>query len=75
MPIPMPVRQWMIQEGQDADFIARRGSKIGFTVDDRFVANSPASVVFKITFYDGVKGEWNLVCRDNSGEKKYGIRA
>ncbi|MBI4975963.1 MAG: beta-galactosidase [Spirochaetes bacterium] len=75
LPIPMPIRQWMIQKGCDTDMIARAGEKIGFAVDDRFLPGTPQQVTFKITFYDRVKGTLTLVWRTASGEMKYPVIA
>lgn len=65
LPTPMPVRQWMIQKDQDTDWIARKGRKIGFAVDDRFLPQTPQNVIFKISYYDGIKGSFQLVYKKN----------
>ncbi|MGL5019804.1 MAG: beta-galactosidase [Luteolibacter sp.] len=75
LPVPMPVRQWMIANGRDTDLIARAGKKIGFAVDDRFLPETPQPVTFKITFYDGVKGTLNLVYQNGAETVSYPIVA
>ncbi|NQT53602.1 beta-galactosidase [bacterium] len=50
------------------DLIARRTdrakghARIGFALDDRFLAGGPHHVAIKVTFHDIGKGRWHLVC-------------
>lgn len=46
------------------DYVARRGLKMGFAVDDRYLSDKPEKVAIKITFYDGIAGTLKLVYND-----------
>jgi hypothetical protein len=58
--IKMPVRQWIVQKDRQFDFVARVGKKIGFAIDDRFLAGGPHSVAVKISYFDMPKGALSL---------------
>lgn len=51
-------------EGYNYDFTARRGRRIGFETDDRFLSGGPHSVALKITWYDETADE--LVLKYNT---------
>jgi hypothetical protein len=58
---------WMVPEGFKSDWIARRtdidngNSRIGLTLDDRFLEGGPHSVAVKVTYHDRGHGRWVLV--------------
>ena len=56
---------WMVQEGKYFDFIARKGKKIGFDVDDLMFPPGEQRMAVKVSFYDGVSGTLKLVYENN----------
>jgi hypothetical protein len=54
------IKMWMVQENKYYDYIARSGKKIGFDIDDRWIAGKD-SMALKVTYFDNHSGEMNLV--------------
>ncbi len=55
-------------KGKNFDFSARKGRRIGFEVDDRFLPGGPGPVAVKITYYDEpAAGSLILKCSTGSG--------
>ena len=52
---------WMVPAGHKHDWIARRGSRMGFALDDRFLHGGPHRVTVKVTYHDIGRGRWSLV--------------
>lgn len=65
--IRQAIRMWMVQEGRYYDYIARKGKKIGFNVDDRLFPGGAQPMAVKVSFHDGVEGSLKLVYRNNEG--------
>jgi len=63
------IKMWMVQEDRYYDFIARKGKKMGFDVDDRLFPGGGQSMAVKVTFYDGVAGTLKLVYENNLGRQ------
>jgi hypothetical protein len=69
------IRMWMVHgdrrtgEGHYYDYVARRGKRIGFNVDKRFLATA-GRVAIKITYFDQHTGTLRLVCRSAQREVK-----
>lgn len=63
------IEMWMVQEGKYYDYVARKGKKIGFNVDDRMFPGGEQEMAVKLTFYDGVPGTLKLVYENNEGLK------
>jgi len=67
------IRMWMVHgnaktgEGCYYDFVARRGKRIGFKVDERFLKRSER-VAIKVTYLDEKEGTLGLACRDGRRE-------
>jgi len=64
--IQQAIKMWMVQEDKYYDYIARSGKKIGFDIDDRWIAVND-SLALKVTYFDNHAGEMNLVY--NSSQK------
>ena len=65
--IQQAIKMWMVQDGKYYDYIARSGKKIGFDIDERWIATKD-SVALKVTYFDNHAGELNLVY--NNGQKQ-----
>jgi hypothetical protein len=65
--IQQAIKMWMVQDDKYYDYIARSGKKIGFDIDDRWVA-SKTPIALKITYFDNHSGSLNLVYND--GQKQ-----
>ena len=63
------IMMWMVQEDKYYDFVARKGQKIGFDVDDRMFPGGEQSMAVKVSFYDGVPGTLKLVYENNQGRQ------
>ncbi len=60
--IPHAIKKWWLASPDHRyDCVARRGKRIGFAVDDRFLRGSAQKVAVKVTHYDGYPGEYTLV--------------
>lgn len=64
------IQMWMVDPDRYYDYIARRGKKMGFNVDDRMFPPGEQAMVIKISYYDGVQGTLELVYRNNQGIQK-----
>jgi hypothetical protein len=58
--IQQAIKMWMVQPDKYLDYIARSGKKIGFDIDNRWVAGKD-SVALKVTYFDNHAGELNLI--------------
>lgn len=54
--------------GHNYDFTARKGKRIGFAVDDKFLSDGPHRVMIKVTFYDESIKPFYLKCDTSEGE-------
>ncbi|MEX0324311.1 MAG: hypothetical protein AB3N63_19290 [Puniceicoccaceae bacterium] len=72
VPIEHPIQMWMVQKDKYFDYVARKGSRIGFRVDDKFVGNHKNFAV-KITYLDSGTGTWSLAFMENDGIEKRSI--
>ncbi|SNR54384.1 Beta-galactosidase [Lutibacter agarilyticus] len=64
--IDHPIKMWMVQPDMYYDYVARKGNKIGFDVDDNFLSANRKFAV-KISYMDVGHGNWSLVFQ---GEKR-----
>lgn len=55
------------------DFVARKGQKIGFDIDDEFLASDQKFVV-KISYMDIENGEWSLIFQGKKGIEKRSLK-
>lgn len=63
-----PFKMWMIQDNKDYDFIARKGRKIGFNIDDRWQNQHPEKqLAIKITYIDDDGGRLLLRYKSAKG--------
>jgi len=69
MPIKQAIKMWMIAKDKYTDHIARTGKKIGFDIDDRWLAIDD-SLAIKVTYFDNYSGEVNLVYHNGTAETK-----
>ena len=52
-----PIKMWMIQDDKGFDYIARKGKKIGFNIDDRWAAHKKEKkLAIKISYFDNDEG-------------------
>ena len=61
------IKMWMVQDDKYYDYIARKGKKIGFDVDDNWTGLKD-SVAIKISYFDYHPGEMQLVYKNGQGE-------
>ncbi|MBE0655202.1 MAG: T9SS type A sorting domain-containing protein [Bacteroidales bacterium] len=61
--IQQAIKMWMVQEDKYYDYIARSGKKLGFDIDERWIA-AQDSVALKVTYFDDYAGEMNLICKN-----------
>lgn len=71
--IQHPIEMWMVQPGNYYDYIARQGAKIGFDVDDAFLASNKEFAV-KVSYIDVGNGDWSLVYQGKKGVKRKSIK-
>ncbi len=57
--IQQAIKMWMVQDDKYYDFIARKGRKIGFDVDDRWTGLTD-SLAIKVTYFDHNPGTLKL---------------
>lgn len=62
-----PIEAWMVKPEMFYDFIARRGKKMGFAVDDNLFPPGEQTMAIKISYYDSIAGTLKLVYRNNAG--------
>jgi len=65
--IQQAIQMWMVQQNMYYDYIARKGKKIGFDVDDQLFPGGEQAMALKVSFYDGVPGTLKLVYENNLG--------
>ena len=58
--IEQAIQMWMVEPGKYYDYIARKGRKIGFDIDDSFISFNNKFAV-KISYVDQGTGTWSLV--------------
>jgi len=56
---------WLRDEKHPYDYVARRGTHIGFSLDERILNGRDRPVAVKVTFFDGIRGSWRLTYRRN----------
>lgn len=62
------IKMWMVQQGKPYDWIARKGKRIGFDVDDRWDI-AQGDIAIKVSYFDNYAGQLNLVCNNDSMSK------
>jgi hypothetical protein len=68
--IDHPIKMWMVEPHMYYDFVARKGNKIGFDINEDFLSENNQFAV-KISYLDVDKGNWSLVFNGkNKIEKK-----
>ncbi|HKJ80238.1 MAG TPA: hypothetical protein VKA10_11915, partial [Prolixibacteraceae bacterium] len=67
MKIQQAIKMWMVQNNKYYDYIARKGKKIGFDVDDRWTGLKD-SVALKVSYFDNYPGSLNLTYNNGSQE-------
>jgi hypothetical protein len=73
--IDQAIQMWMVQPGKYYDFVARKGKKIGFNVENDFVANHTSKkYAIKISYIDQGKGVFNLLFQGLNGKEKRTIK-
>ena len=65
--IKQAIQMWMVEPGKYYDFVARKGKKIGFDVDDNWKELN-GSVAIKVSYFDNNSGALNLVY--NNGQQE-----
>lgn len=68
-----PIKMWMVHPENYFDFVARKGQKIGFDIDDEFLASDQKFVV-KISYMDIENGEWSLIFQGKKGIEKRSLK-
>jgi len=58
--IQQAIKMWMVQDNKYYDYIARKGKKIGFDVDDRWTGLKD-SIAIKVSYFDNYTGSLNLI--------------
>lgn len=58
--IQQSIKMWMVQNNKYFDYIARSGKKIGFDIDDRWLASNE-TLALKVSYFDNNAGDLNLV--------------
>ncbi len=61
------MRIWVIQNDRRFDFVARAAKRIGFAIDDRFLAGGPHEVAVKISYFDMPRGVLSLQYKTPNG--------
>lgn len=70
--IDHPIQMWMVQPGKYYDYVARKGRKIGFDVNDEFIASNNRFAV-KVSYFNIDKGNWSLVFQGKKGIEKRSV--
>jgi hypothetical protein len=73
--IDQAIQMWMVQTGKYYDFVARKGKKIGFNIDDRLFSQGEQKMAIKVSFYDGVAGTLKLVYKNEGGVQEASVKA
>jgi hypothetical protein len=63
---------WMVQKDKYFDYIARKGKRIGFDVDDVF-AGKHRNFAVKVSYIDSGKGVWALKFQGKNGLEKRSV--
>ena len=70
--IEHPINEWMCYPDQQYDYIARKGSKIGFELDSSFYSNAAAHpIAIKITYLDIPNAQFTLAYYDANQIQQY----
>ncbi|MBF0198297.1 MAG: hypothetical protein HQL32_11325 [Planctomycetes bacterium] len=72
--IKQPIKMWMVQKDKVYDYIARKGKKMGFAVDDAWGGGGPQNVVVKVTYFDEGTGLLAVHCKTSSGKHQRNIQ-
>jgi len=67
--IQQPRIMWMIENNKYYDYIARKGEKMGFNIDDRMFPKGEQAMAIKVSFLDSVPGTIRLKYATNDGVK------
>lgn len=65
--IQQAIKMWMVQDNKYYDYIARKGKKIGFDVDDRWMGLKD-SIALKVSYFDFYPGNLDLVYHNGEQE-------
>ena len=68
--IDQAIKMWMVDPDRYYDYIARKGKRIGFRLDDNFLPEGQHPLAIKISYYDGVMGEFKLVFMNTEGKQE-----
>jgi hypothetical protein len=63
-----PIKMWMVEPDQNFDYIARKGKKIGFAVDDRWCGGGPVNIALKVTYFDRGQGRVDVGLKTSKGD-------
>ncbi|MBB3697000.1 T9SS type A sorting domain-containing protein [Flammeovirga yaeyamensis] len=66
--IQQSIKMWMVFEDKYYDYIARKGNKIGFDIDDRWM-NDDRELAIKVTYFDNSNGQLQLVYNNENSSK------
>jgi hypothetical protein len=66
--IKQAIEMWMVEPGMYYDYVARKGNKIGFDVNEDFKSNHENFSV-KISYFDIGTGSWSLVYSNSNDTK------
>ncbi|MFH4967734.1 hypothetical protein V8G61_05960 [Gaetbulibacter sp. M240] len=70
--INQAIKMWMVEPGKYYDYVARKGHKIGFDLDDTFLRNNKNFAV-KISYLDEGAGTWHLSFNGTNGVEKRNV--
>ncbi len=66
--IDHPIKMWMVPQDQSFDYIARKGRRMGFAVDDRWCGGGPVDVAVKVTYIDQGRGTVTVHLHTRDGD-------
>lgn len=66
--INQAIKMWMIKPDKYYDYIGRKGQKIGFDIDDRWLKQND-KLAIKVSYIDNMAGELKLCYNNNLGGK------
>jgi hypothetical protein len=72
--IDHPIDMWMVERGSHYDFVARKGKRIGFAVDDRWSGGKPIDVAIKVSYFDVGSGSIRVGFGTTKGLEKRTIQ-
>ena len=55
------IKMWMVKKGYHYDYVARRGSKIGFKVERRFLNGNRKNIAVKVSYFDIGNGSFDIL--------------